>query len=381
MSKVVVLECPSYNPDLIYQTLSRGFQLLGGVTQFFPKDGTILVNPNTLVGISPDKAATTHPAVLDAVFRILQKEGYPMIYGDSPGFGDVTKVMKKCGLYDVGEKYNIPLADFTNGTQVHYPEGIIAKQFEIANAVFESDAILNVCKMKAHAFQRITGAVKNPFGCVVGFHKGLMHSRYTNAYNFAEMLIDLDNYLNVNFHIMDGIVAMEGNGPRNGTPIPMNVLLMSEDPVALDTVFCQLVDLNPSIIPTITYGQKYGLGEYDNLELLGDPIKPLINPQFKIDRDSIKHSERNNFKVLRQFVIRRPIIDVDMCKKCGVCVDVCPVDGKAVSFVDGDKTNPPVYDYDSCIRCYCCQEMCPYDAIATETPLLGKLAYKLKILK
>ena len=76
-----------------------------------------------------------------------------------------------------------------------------AKQFEIANAFFAADAVINVAKMKAHAFQRITGAVKNPFGFVVGLQKGLMHGRYTNAYNFAEMLIDLDNYLNTIHHL------------------------------------------------------------------------------------------------------------------------------------------------------------------------------------
>ena len=58
-------------------------------------------------------------------------------------------------------------------------------------------------KMKSHALQRITGAIKNPFGCVVGFNKGTMHSVYTNAFQFAEMIIDLDNYLKVDLHIMD----------------------------------------------------------------------------------------------------------------------------------------------------------------------------------
>ena len=381
MSKVVVLNCPTYDPEMIYQKLSSGIKLLGGIERFIPKQSRVLVNPNTLVGIHPDKAATTHPAVLDGVFRILKEAGYSLTYGDSPGFGDVSRVMKKCGLQDVADKYNVPLGDFTYGKTVHYPEGIVAKQFEIANAVLDSDAIVNVAKMKAHAFQRITGAIKNPFGCIVGLEKGLMHGRYTNAHNFAEMIIDLDNYLNVNFHIMDGIVAMEGNGPRNGNPVPMNVILMSDDPVALDTVFCQLVDLNPMIIPTITYGKKYGLGDYEHIELLGDPIEPLIQPAFDIDRDTIKQSEKSNFTVLRQFVIRRPVILEDICKKCGVCVEVCPIEGKAVNFANNDNTNPPVYDYDKCIRCYCCQEMCPYDAITTETPFLGKVAYGLRLLK
>ncbi|QMS84776.1 DUF362 domain-containing protein [Candidatus Xianfuyuplasma coldseepsis] len=381
MSKVVVLRCESYDVDVIYDKLQYALEQLGGMESIIPKGQRILVNPNTLVGIDPSAAATTHPAVVEAVFRILQEQGYTQSYGDSPGFGDPGRVMKKCKIAPAADKYNVPLADFTNGQTIHNPEGIISKQFEIANAVFDNDAIINVCKMKSHAFQRITGAVKNPFGCVVGFHKGLMHSRFTNPYNFAEMIVDLANYLPLKLHIMDGIVAMEGNGPRNGNPTPMNTLLISTDPVALDAVFCKLINLKPEIIPTITYGQKYGLGSYQNIELIGDDITTLINPHFDIDRDTVKHTERNNFKVLRQFVIRRPVINEDICVKCGVCVEVCPLEDKAVDFSDGDKSNPPVYDYSKCIRCYCCQEMCPYHAIDTETPLIGKILYRTKILK
>jgi len=381
MSKVVLMQCEEYDVEKIYEKLSWGFEQLGGIESLIPLDKKILVNPNTLVGVHPDVAATTHPAVFEGVVKVLLEHGYKLSYGDSPGFGDPKRVMKKCGLLEVGDRYNLELADFSNGKTIHYPEGIISKQFEIANAVFDNDAIINVAKMKSHALQRITGAVKNPFGCVVGFHKGLMHSRFNNAYNFAEMLIDLDNYLKVNFHIMDGIIAMEGNGPRNGTPVKMNVLLMSTDPVALDTVFCKLVDLNPLIIPTITYGQKYGLGSYEDIELIGDDIKSLINPHFNIDRDTIKHTERSDFKLLRKYIIRRPFIKADICKKCGICVEVCPLDDKAVNWKQGDKSKPPVYNYDKCIRCYCCQEMCPYHAIDTKTPFLGKIAYGVKILK
>ena len=67
------------------------------------------------------------------------------------------------------------------------------------------------------------------------------------------------------------------------------------------------------------------------------------------------------------------VIDPKLCVKCGVCVDSCPVEGKAVQFKDGNKKNPPEYAYDKCIRCYCCQELCPYKAISVKQPLFGKI--------
>ena len=66
---------------------------------------------------------------------------------------------------------------------------------------------------------------------------------------------------------------------------------------------------------------------------------------------------------------RRPVIDTSKCVKCGICVNHCPVPGKAVEFKNG-KDNPPVYDYKKCIRCYCCQEMCPKHAISAKHGLL-----------
>lgn len=381
MSKVVVLKCEKYDVEKIYEKIKWAVNELGGMNQLIPSNKKVLLKPNMLVATDKENAATTNPAVFEAVARLFHEHQYDLSFGDSPGFGNPTKVATKTGMKAAADKYGIPQADFVNGKTISTPESVLCKQFEIANAVLETDAIVNIAKMKSHALQRITGAIKNPFGCVVGFNKGLMHSRFTNAYNFAEMIIDLNNYLKVDLHILDGIVAMEGNGPRNGDPVKMNVLLVSTDPVALDTVFCRLVDVNPMIIPTITYGQKYGLGSYENIELIGDDISPLINKDFNIDKNTLKKEDSTSLSFLRKYVIRRPYIVQAMCKKCGICIEVCPLEDKALTWKDGDKSKPPVYDYKKCIRCYCCQEMCPYHVIKVKTPVIGKVLYGLKIVK
>jgi uncharacterized Fe-S center protein len=180
---------------------------------------------------------------------------------------------------------------------------------------------------------------------------------------------------------MDGIIAMEGNGPRNGEPTPMNTIMISTDPVALDTVFCRLIDLDPEKLPTITYGQKYGLGSYQDIEIIGESVESLSNKDFDIPRDQVKMTEKSNFQLVNKYILRKPYIKKDMCQKCGICVEVCPLPDKALVFVDGDKSKPPVYDYTKCIRCYCCQEMCPYKAIKTKTPIIGKVVYAIGLFK
>lgn len=380
MSKVVVLQCNEYDPEKIYQKLKWGLDQLGGIESIIPKQKKTLLKPNMLVASAKEKAATTHPAVFEAVARIMKENEYNTTFGDSPGFGNPEKVAQKTGILEVANKYDIPIADFVNGKKESFPNGTVCKQFDIANGILEADAIINLPKMKAHALQRITGAIKNPFGAVIGYNKGAMHSRFTNAFNFAEMIIDLNNYLKVDLHIMDGIIAMEGNGPRNGDPVPMNVLLISTDPVALDTVFCKLIDISPMLIPTITFGQMYGLGSYENIEIIGEDIEPLVNKEFNIERVELKKEDSMKLSFLKS-VIRKPYIIEDICKKCGICVEVCPLEDKALTFKNGDKTKPPVYDYKKCIRCYCCQEMCPYEVIKVKTPTIGKILYGLKLLK
>ncbi len=98
---------------------------------------------------------------------------------------------------------------------------------------------------------------------------------YPSADSFARMLVDLNQYVKPRLYIMDGIVAMEGNGPGSGDPAPMNVILMSQDPVALDSVFCHLIHLNPEMVPTNYHGEKWDLepGVGRRLNLLLRPVR------------------------------------------------------------------------------------------------------------
>ena len=176
MSKVVILHVPEYDRELVYKKVKEGIDLLGGIHNLIPPSKKVLLKPNMLVATEIENAATTHPIVFEAIARIMHEHEYSLTYGDSPGFGNPLKVAQKTGIKAKADMYDIPLGDFVHGEKISVPDSILCKQFDIANAVLETDAIINICKMKAHALQRITGAVKNPFGCVVGFHKGLMHS-------------------------------------------------------------------------------------------------------------------------------------------------------------------------------------------------------------
>lgn len=372
-SKVVLLPCGEYDEEKVYTLLKQGLYLVGGVEALIPKDAKILLKPNLLKRAEVEKAVITHPVVVGAFARILRENGYEQIVlADSCGHGTTQAVIRGTGMDTYLEKYQIPAIDYSEGIKVDYPQGIQAKEFILPKELLEQNCVISLSKMKTHALERITGAVKNSYGFVYGFHKAKGHTQYPSADSFARMLIDLNKCIAPKLYVMDGIVAMEGNGPGSGDPVQMNVMLMSTDPVALDSVFSRLVYLKPEMVPTNYHGEKMGLGTWKEEEItlltpdgeisMSEAVKRYGNPQFNVDRTEVRKNIWTRMAGALNIFQKKPYIENDKCVHCGICVQSCPVPGKAVDFRKG-KDKPPVYDYKKCIRCFCCQEMCPKKAI------------------
>ena len=385
MDKHIVALVPidTYDQPLVDEAVRTGLMLLGGVERFVRPEEKILLKPNLLARALPQKAITTHPAVFSAVCRALKEAGCGHIkYGDSPGNPTTTpdKAAEGSGIAEAAAQYGLEKADFSSGSIVPFPEGHTAHSFYLCHGVQEADALINVCKMKTHALERITGAVKNLYGCITGVNKAAGHAAYPNSDVFADMLVDLNRCIRPRLHIMDGITAMEGNGPTSGTPTPMNVLLFSDDPVALDSVFCTLIHLDPAAVPTNVYGQKQGLGTMESRDIIvrtpeGDLTLEQTQARFGRDdfdvyRGTLQKGLLSKLMPLLPFLQHRPKADPKKCVACGICEEACPVEEKAVHSGNGKKAR---YDYRKCIRCYCCQEMCPVKAIEVYRHPLSKL--------
>ena len=379
-SKVALVRCESYEPEAVSKAVAKGLDLLGGMSQFIQPDERIVLKPNLLVGDAPDKLIGPHPLVFGAAARQALAVTRNLSYGDSPGFGKPANQARRAGLGAEAAALGIPLADFENGREVQFKDSPFLKHFTLANGVLDADGLISICKLKTHALTRITGAVKNQFGCVPGLLKGEFHIQLPNPLDFGRMLVVLNLYIRPRLYVMDGICAMEGNGPRGGTPKAMNVLLFSADPIALDATVCRMIDLNPEFVPTNPPGKEWGLGTYlaGEIDLLGDPLESLVRRDFKVVREPVRPEMRSDkIPFLRNLISSRPVIDPAKCGQCGTCVKVCPASPKAVDWHDGIKTKAPSYVYERCIRCFCCQEMCPDLAISVKTPWLARLAQRI----
>ncbi|MDD5066239.1 MAG: DUF362 domain-containing protein [bacterium] len=338
----------------------------------------VLLKPNMLMGKDPVHSITTHPVIIEAAARILREKGAKVLIGDSPGMPlPPALVARQLGLTDMIRKTGMEFVDFTRDPiRITRKENKLVKTFILARIVRDVDFILNLSKLKTHVQAVYTGAIKNLFGFIPGILKSQFHLKFPDTGHFGQMIADLALIIKPGLSIMDGIIAMEGQGPSNGRPKQLGLLIASQDMVALDSVACYCIGQDPFQVPIIAKSFESGLGEIDlsRIEVIGqkDPDKLRDRSFLLIPGRSHMHFRITEklHPLLKQYFIARPVIKRKKCVKCHVCVKVCPV--KAMS---ASRNEVPVYDYVKCIRCYCCHEMCPEQAIFKKDNLMTRIMF------
>jgi uncharacterized protein (DUF362 family)/NAD-dependent dihydropyrimidine dehydrogenase PreA subunit len=385
MEQVALLECPSYNVDLIEQKLRAGLELLGGETflrRLIPAGSSVLLKPNQLSVEAPGSLVVTHHAVFEAVVRIVRDYSEKLSYGDSPGFGDSRRAVEKSGLAEVAGRYGVQFQDFKESLHVKCEQALLCKSWEIARAPYQADVLITLPRLKTHGLAFMTGAIKNQFGCVPGFQKAAWHTRMADPRNFSRMLLDLNTAVGTRFAILDGITAMQGNGPRNGNPFQLNALLLGPSLSAVDSVAARLIGYSdPLDVPVLkeAHENRWGAVLPQEIEVLGESIERLKATHFKLVRGASDSSNRMFAlmgPLLRGAMVPEPGLRQDKCIGCRRCFDVCPVKPKVITMLEKDGKTTPRWNMDNCIRCFCCQELCPEGAIELRYRGIGKLLHR-----
>ena len=366
--KVAAVNVETYNYREVEQGLSEALALLGGATGFVSPGDKVLLKPNMLEGLPPEKAVTTHPEVLRAMIRKIKEAGGRPLVGDSPGTTGTIKAAERCGILAVCREEDVELLPFDTTIEIPYPEGLTVKKFTLARPLTEVDKVISLAKMKTHTFMGITGASKNMFGFIVGVQKAQFHLRMQARREFAGMLIDLASRVKPVLSIVDGVVGMEGNGPRNGKPVKAGVILAGADCFAVDIVMAEMMGFNPERLPLAALTLERGLTPpLSGIELVGSAKN--VRLKFVEPHSMMSLTDRMPKWVAelgRSQLTARPAIS-EACIGCGRCANHCPP--QAMTVVDGKVC----IDYDKCIRCYCCQELCPENAVHLEDGRVLKL--------
>ncbi|MCR4403363.1 MAG: DUF362 domain-containing protein [Firmicutes bacterium] len=371
-TRVALGVCGSYLRDDVSQAVGSVIDLLGGAKAFLPSEGFVLVKPNMLSPYPPDRAVTTHPAVVGAVLNVLKRAGASVVVGDSPGHGSVSDVAAKCGIAAVCHEAGVDLVSLGEGVARKHPAGRVCKEFVLGRPVADVSAIINVAKMKTHGFTTFTGAVKNLFGCIAGKEKLRMHLRYNDPRTFSLVLLDLVDLVKPSLSILDAVVAMDGNGPSHGRTRHIGAILASEDPVALDVVSLRLAGVDPMRVPYLRAAREIGKRgtRPEEIEVVGARPEDFHVTDFALPPAARATSGIFTFiRAVRKHVTASPWVDAAKCVACGVCAQSCPPEAITV-----DSVGTAMIDRHRCIRCFCCHEMCPEGAISLRRGTLAAIA-------
>jgi uncharacterized protein (DUF362 family) len=335
---VYLNKCDDYE-----KSVEKIIKMLEPYKNKFEKGDKVLLKPNLLSPKEVEKAVTTHPKIVEAVILFLLDLDVEIYLGDSPATGSALQAVKANGIYDVCQKYNIPIVELDEPIEV---DGENYKKIKISKKVLDADKIINIAKLKTHSQMILTMAIKNTFGCVVGKEKPAWHLRAKTNTNFAKVIIDIHNIVKPTINILDGIEGMEGNGPANGKQKHFGVIGVSENAYALDHAVAEKLNVK----------EKY-------VYILKESMKKQIIPEYKIHGDweggkiklPITAPIFETFTNLSRAIQRVPQINVDKCISCRICENSCPAEAITID-------NHSI-DYSKCIRCYVCHEVCPEDAI------------------
>jgi uncharacterized protein (DUF362 family)/ferredoxin len=361
MSQVLVRQA-TYDPHALRPLIFEMMEAMGGAQ--IHGGSRVLIKPNLLAPAKPRHAILTHPAIIRFVVEYVLSKGARPLVADSPAIGSFEMILRMSGIRDALEGLDCECRPFQNSILVDIggPFGEIA----IAEEAVRADVIVNLAKLKTHSQMLLTLAVKNLFGCIIGYRKPEWHMRAgIDRQTFARLLVRIGRTLRPTFNILDGVLALEGQGPgRGGVPKQLGILMAGRDPFAVDLTVCRMLDLDPGQLPVLMAAA----------EIEGLLIEPKIDgtlPQirgFCLPRQtSLVFGPRFLHGFIRRQLLQRPVCNGALCQMCGECSKICPAG--AIT----PKETLLQFDYERCIRCYCCIEICPFGALRSAETLAGKV--------
>lgn len=333
----------------------------------------VLIKPNLLGAYLPERAVTTHPAVVEALVRYWLEKGKEVWIGDSPGGAlNVERVWETCGYNDLAKRYPVKLVNLsTSGFRELDYEGTKVK---ISEVFWRCGIIINVAKYKTHSLTGFTGGLKNLYGLVPGLIKTDYHRLYPATKDFAALLLALYwlTRSRVSYSFIDGILGMDGAGPSAGRVRNFGLLFGSRSIPAMDYTAARLMGFRMDDVPYLREA-LHGDGILPSRIKVPTSFQDFTLPDVdirvvKLRKELLKYVPGIGRKIFQKVYYFHPRIS-ERCKSCGLCVRSCPVHAitpPAPGILPA--VNPKV-----CIKCMCCHEMCPHHAVDIHKSFLAGL--------
>ena len=373
---VGIARCTDYQPEAVQEAVSLAIERAGGMTPGNQQE--VLLKANLLAPRRPEDAVTTHPEVLRGVARVLRRQqpDLPLRIADNPGYvhsPGFSRLLEITGVAAMAEEEGITVSLLSDKGYVE-AEGISFKVLaspRVASRYSAATFCVNVAKMKTHVETETTGCIKNIFGIADTQTRKKAHQS-PSKWHLADAIVDLFEVRHPEFHVLDAIIAMEGNGPSHGAPRSVGWVLAGSNALAIDTVAAMIMGYrNPMEIPLLKaaanrFGGPFSASE---IELVGAEWGELPIADFKKSSGGLRLLPTFLRGLAHGLVSLKPGLDPLKCIRCNICRDVCPVDAITMHPL-------PQIHSKTCVACLCCHEMCPTGAMGVRENWLARMLSK-----
>lgn len=376
-----IVRAYDYSSTQVYPAIEMSINLIGGLETIIQPGSRVFVKINHLSPASEaERGIVTHPAFVEAVLELLKRTNAEITVGDDID-SDIRDGFQISGFRQMCDRMGIKLINLRETGFVETNcEGHFLKKVYLSSTVLGADVIINLPKLKTHSLTTFTGGVKNMFGIIPHGLRTRFHGEYIKVEDFSQVLTDVFSTAIPHLTIMDGIIAMEGEGPSSGKLRKVGVILASRDAVAVDAVATKIIGREPFDIYTTRYSAERGLGvgNLDNIEVVGERLENVVVPDFRLPTSAVAIVMRRipGFlsKLVQGQLAAKPIVIEQRCTLCLECQKICP----AAAITIGDSVAE--INHHVCIECMCCHEVCRFNAITPKRQIIGRVIYFLGII-
>ena len=233
----------------------------------------VLIKVNFITDKTWDTGATTDPIVVEAIIKKLKALPVKVYVVESDAtITSADKAFEATGMKDMCSRNGVECLNLRyvkDKVKLEIPDGEALKSITVPRLVTES-AVISAAKLKTHANTGVTLGMKNMFGLLPDKFKGRYHLK-----GISKVVVDINTVLRPALTVIDGFVGMEGQGPVDGTPVQMNLIIAGTDPVATDATACRIMGINPYEIKHIKRAYEKGLGSSE-AKVLGEKLETVI---------------------------------------------------------------------------------------------------------
>jgi uncharacterized protein (DUF362 family) len=235
----------------------------------------VLIKVNFITDKTWDTGATTDPIVVEAIIKKL--EGLPVkiyVVESDATMTNADKAFEATGMKDMCSRNGVEwlnLRYIKDTVKLAVPNGEALKSITVPRLVTES-AVISAAKLKTHVDTGVTLGMKNMFGLLPDKFKGKYHMK-----GISKVVVDINTVLRPALTVIDGFVGMEGQGPIDGTPVQMNLIIAGTDVVATDATACRVMGINPYEIKHIRKAFEKSLGKSE-AQVVGEKLDTVTRP-------------------------------------------------------------------------------------------------------